>query len=119
MDLKIISIHNHGSIDKERVWMKVIRDCNLNNYAVSDTTYDEEGYVSNKLKHFFWFPSLSVEAGDYVSLRTGVGKHKTLVNDDGNTVHRFYWGLRVPVWNNDGDVAALFHLGEWVFKNVK
>ncbi|WP_146074091.1 hypothetical protein [Methylobacterium sp. 190mf] len=119
MQLKIIRVHSHGDVGNERVWMKVTGDCDLSDYAVFDSTYDDDGNVSNKNRHVFWFPSQNVETGDFVSLRTGKGKDKTLVNDDGNTVHRFHWGLGTSVWNDDGDVATLVRINEWVSNQVK
>lgn len=53
------------------------------------------------------------DAGDWVSLRTGKGKNRSFVNDDGKTVHRFYWGLDHPVWNDDGDAAVLIEIADW------
>lgn len=119
MQMKIVSIHNHGNSSKERVWLKVLEDCDLTYYAVADSTYTEDGGLSNKLRHFFWFPNHGVSKGDFVSLRTGKGTDKTFVNDNNDTVHRFHCGLDTSVWNDDGDIAVLIHTINWVTTPAK
>ncbi|MCD3616437.1 hypothetical protein KX362_23410, partial [Escherichia coli] len=72
------------------------------------STY-ENGQVSNKHRHVYFFPDKSVKKGEYVILFTRSGKNKTGTwNDDDDTVtHRFYWGLDTTVWNEDGDEALV------------
>ena len=48
MDLKLVKIADSGN-DKERLIMKAVRACNLNEYIVLDTTYDEDGIVLHYL----------------------------------------------------------------------
>lgn len=119
MDLKIISVNGHGDASEEYVWMRVLADCDLGDYALADTTYDDDGdAISNKLRHFFWFPSKAVKAGERVSLRTGKGQDRRLTNERGLVVHRFYWNLGGSIWNDDGDTAVLFELSGWAFKKA-
>lgn len=113
MDLQIVNVHVKGDEDSEYVYLKVLSDCNLHYYAIADTSYTDDHHISNALRHFFWFPKKEVKAGDYVSLRTGKGKNIAITNDAGHKIHRFYWGLNEPVWNNDGDAAVLFQVNSW------
>lgn len=54
MDVKISGILDQGT-DKERLVLKVLRNCNMNEYVVFDTTFDENGVVSNKHRHLYVF----------------------------------------------------------------
>lgn len=117
--LKILKVHNHGDSKEEHVLIEVIDDCDLSDYALIDSTFDDDGNVSNKNRHVFWFPSCDVSAGDFVSLRTGKGKDRTYTNDNDKVVHRFHWGLDTSVWNDDGDAATLIQISDWVSKQVK
>lgn len=113
MDLKIKAVHNHGDAAEEYVLLEVTDDCNLEFYMICDTTYASPGYISNRLRHTFWFYAKEVKKGDLVIVRTAVGKDSTFTNTAGDTVHRFYWGLRSAVWNNTGDAAVLMNICEW------
>lgn len=113
MKLKILSIHEQGDASKEYVLIEVIDDCDLDYYAIADTTYTSDGKISNKLRHFYWFPSTDVKKGERVVLRTGSGKNDQYTTDSGKKVYRFFWGLGSAVWNNDGDAAVLFEIKTW------
>ncbi|WP_087138724.1 hypothetical protein [Brevundimonas diminuta] len=113
MNLKILSIYEKGNSSKEYVLLEVIADCNLDYYAIADTTYTGEGKISNRLRHFYWFASKAVNKGERLVLRTGKGKNDTYKTDAGKTVHRFFWGLGSPVWNDDGDAALLIQMKTW------
>jgi hypothetical protein len=111
--LKIVSIHEQGDASKEYVLLDVVEDCNLNHYGLADTTYTSDDKISNKLRHFYWFPGTAVEKGDRVVLRTGAGKNVKNTGNSGKTEHRFFWGLQTAVWNDDGDAAILFEIKTW------
>lgn len=113
MKLEIISLHNRGDVEKEYVLMEAKSDCDVGRYVLSDSTYTAAGKVSNKLRHIYWFPDKEVNKGDLVSLRTGTGKNTTLTNASGTTIHRFFWGLKTAVWNDDGDCAVLIEAKTW------
>jgi hypothetical protein len=113
MKLKILSIHEQGNAEKEYVLLEAVEDCNLGFYGLADTTYRADGEISNKLRHFFWFPDATLNKGERVVLRTGTGKNNRYTTDSGTKVHRFFWGLESAVWNNDGDAAVLFQMANW------
>lgn len=108
MDVKISRILNRGT-DDERLVLKVLRNCNMNEYVVFDTTFDENGVVSNKHRHLYVFPQIDVKANDTVVLYTKRGTYSTIYNDNGTTSYFFYWNLDIHVWNNEGDTAYLLH----------
>ena len=112
MDLQLIKIADRGN-DNERLIMKAIRKCNLNEYIVLDTTYDENGIVSNKHRHVFIMPNINVNEGDFIWLYTCEGKYHTHSNNSKTITHNLYWGLDIHVWNNDGDKAYLIHYDDW------
>jgi hypothetical protein len=116
MDLMITRVVNHGDASEEYVLLEVSAPCQLNRYALYDATYTNDHKISNKQRHFFRFPPKDVDAGDWVSLRTGKGKNGSFVNENGKTVHRFYWNLNHPVWNDDGDAAVLIKIADWKTK---
>ncbi|TCZ55749.1 hypothetical protein [Roseicella aquatilis] len=119
MKLQILSVRNHGDAAQEHVLLRAKEDCNTVKYLLADSTYFDNGNVSNKLRHFFWLPSKDVKKGDLVSVRTGKGKNTEVINPQGTTVHRFYWGLEAPVWNDEADCAVLVEASTWQFHRAK
>jgi hypothetical protein len=115
MQVNIISVHHQGNYEKEYVLMRVKEECNIGRCILADSTYLSSGRVSNKLRHMFWIPDKKVKRGDLVSVWTKAGDDTTTSNSDGDTIHRFYWGLKSSVWNNEGDSAVLFELNTWQF----
>jgi hypothetical protein len=107
MKLKIKSVYN-GSKTDEYVWLEVLQDCNLRDYAIADNTFEADGDLSNKHPHIFRFPSTSVKAGEIVVLHTG--KKRELGTYQGTKRHRFFWGLGSAVWNDNGDKAILLQI---------
>lgn len=100
MSLEIININNKGTASEEYILLKAAKTINLNNYAVVDRTFDEEGNVSNIFRHFYRFPSQQVKEGEYVSLWTKKGTYQYGTTTEGNPVHRFYWGSDAAIWND-------------------
>ncbi|TFF19874.1 hypothetical protein E3C22_19620 [Jiella endophytica] len=110
MKIFIKNLVENGNIDEERIIFTAKDDCNLFSYLVTDTTYEDSGAVSDKLRHTYFFPDHEVRKGDLISLRTGVG-NDIVYDKGGKKIHRFHWGLRRPVWNNSGDRAMLIEIG--------
>ena len=112
MDLKLIKIRDVKT-DNERVVLKALAKCNLNEYVLFDSSYDENGIISNKHRHLFLFPNLVIEAGDFVWLYTKSGTYGTHSNVSNTITHKLYWGIKNHVWNNEGDKAYLLHYDDW------
>lgn len=112
MKLKIIEVQGNGDFDKEYVLLKALDDCDIGRYLLADTTFTGENKVSNKVRHTFWFPDKLVKQGDYIGVWTKPGKpDESLYNM--RTFHRFYWGLKTAIWNNNGDCAVLMSTPTW------
>lgn len=80
MDLKLVKIADCDT-GKERLIMRAVRECNLNEYIVLDTTFDEAGIVSNKHRHVYIMPDINVNEGDFIWLYTKKGEYHTHNNN--------------------------------------
>jgi hypothetical protein len=116
MDVKIISVHNHGDQNEEYVELLVTDNCDIGMYMISDTTYKSSGNVSNKLRHIFWFPDKKVQKGDYVFLYTKTGSNSDSKNKVNTTTYKLYWNIGGAIWNDTGDCAVLFKLEDWTYE---
>jgi hypothetical protein len=114
MKLQIMEIIDRGVANKERLWMRVLADTNLQFYIVFDTVYTSANAISSSQKHAFWFPPTPVKAGDNVILVTGPGTRSQTLNSSGGTDHFFHWGFPNTIWNQKEDCAVLFEVNTWV-----
>lgn len=114
MKLQIMQIVDRGVANKERLWIRVLADTNLQFYIVFNTVYTSPNAISSSQKHAFWFPPTPVKAGDNVVLVTGLGTQNRASNSSGGTDHFFYWRLPNTIWNQMGDCAVLFEVNTWV-----
>ena len=110
MNLEIVSVHGQGDQEKEHVLLRVKSDCSVGHFLLADSTYTNDTHVSNKVRHTYWFPDKNVKADEYVSLWTKNGTSTSDTMKDGTPIHRFFWNLGKPVWNDSGDCAILFDL---------
>ena len=118
MKLSIVSVHNHGDQTKEYVWLKADSDAKAWSHILFDTTYTKEGKVSSLLRHMYWIP-VAVEKGDSIVVYTRAGKDSSAENSDNSTTYHCYWGLKEPIWNDDGDCAMLVEIETWTHKKAK
>jgi hypothetical protein len=121
MKVNISSVNNKGNYEQEYVTLKVAEACDIGYYLLSDSTYTDEGKLSNKIRHIYWFPDKPVGKGDFVFLYTRgkrPGDKAEWKNKEGTTTHAFYWNLKAAVWNDDGDYAVLFEVNTWSNKRV-
>lgn len=118
MKVKINRIKNQGDQAKEFVTIEVLQDCDIGDYILSDSSYTEDGSISNKLRHVYWLPDQKVKAGDFIQIYTGQGKSGSFKNKAGSITYKFYWGLNKPVWNDERDCAVVFEISAWVHKSV-
>lgn len=107
--LRLIEVRDPGK-SNERVFIQALQDVDLGDYIVTDTTYRQNGTVSNKTRHVYEFARKVVKAGEYIALHSAVGTYKLdKTTDAGTPLHRFYWGLNYTIWNKDGDNAWLLY----------
>ena len=117
MNARIRTIIDHGHND-ERIVIDITFDTDIGEYLVLDTTYTNQGSISNKVRHPFWFPDQKVKTGDVVVLYTRKGTKSSIKNANGSTSYFFFWGLDSNVWNNDGDCAIILHIDQWASHRV-
>jgi hypothetical protein len=112
MALKLTQLAKGDANKDEHVVLDVIADCDLNYFAVADTTYFNDGKISSKLRHFHWFAPKKVSEGDKIALYTkkGVDREQMVGNV---RWHVIFWGLDSKVWNNDTDAAVVLSLKTW------
>ncbi len=109
MELKISEIRDRGE-KEERIFITVLKDCNLGDYIIYDETFDESGNKSNIWPHMYRFDNREVKSGEYVSLRVHTGKdYVGTLNDKKTICYYLYWGFdsSVQIFNKDGDIVHL------------
>ena len=113
MDLKILGIFGQDTND-ERLTLDVLNDCNIKNYIIMDTTYDDDESISNKWRHALHLPDIMVKKGDQVKIYTRKGKNRTVrAKSNACDLHFVYWGLDGNIWNKEGDIAYLYEIADY------
>ncbi|MFM0527284.1 MULTISPECIES: hypothetical protein [Paraburkholderia] len=118
MKLRIDGVYHHGKKENEHITMTVLEDCELHYYLVMDTTYRDDGKISNVMRHVKWLPTRSAKKGDRISLWTKKGTD-AVAEVDGVTWHSCYWNSNAAIWNDDGDAAVLFEINSWKTTRAK
>lgn len=118
MKIEIKHVKDAGNYSKERIILGVNAQDDIGRYILFDTTYYEDGSVSNEIRHSIWFPDKEVNAGDLVIAYTKNGKNSQKENNDGTISHFFYLGVGNTIWNKSGDAAVLIEAKAWQVKKV-
>ena len=113
MSVRIKSIAAAGNLDKERIVMSVLAKDDIGSYAVLRSHCRDDGGVTTKVSHVFWFPDKLVASGDFVVLYSKEGVNKSRANTNGTSSHFFYWRSDKPLWKGSGYAAVLLHVDEW------
>jgi len=116
MNIEIKAVRDPGVLSDERLVLKILKDCDIGSYLTFDTTYTEDGSVSNLVRHPYWFPDKEVEAGDLVVVYTKTGKSSVKNNKDGSRSHFFYRGMDRTIWNKEKDCAIVLEISSWASK---
>lgn len=61
MKVKIISMHDHDNYENEYVLIEVLKDCDIGEHMLADSTYKIIGKISNRVRHTYWFPDKDVK----------------------------------------------------------
>ena len=110
MELKITKVEGGGTLD-EKIVLDVISDCDLADYILANTAYDENNGMRCKLRHKHWFKHLKVKAGDIVELYTKAGRDsRSTLKERKSTKHLLHWGLKSSLWNSNGEGSVLFKI---------
>jgi len=106
-ELKIVEIidKKDNNPDNEFVRLQAISapntKVNLGHYAIVDNTFDGDGDKTNVFKHFYKFPNLEINRGDFVRLYSGKRPKEKQTNEDGSETYMFSWDAGTCIWNND------------------
>jgi len=117
MKISVRGIADKKSQQNERVVIDVIEDCNLWDYMILDTTYDNEGNISNLHRHSYFFKDYHVKKGDIIYLYSKKGVNKPFQQNN-QQYHFLYWGFDKTIWNDDKDIAILIKIANRIAKNV-
>lgn len=118
MTIEIQHVKDAGNLNKERIVLKVTASDDIGRYILFDTTYYDNGTVSNEIRHSLWFPNKEVNSGDLVIAYTKNGKDSQTENSNGTVSHFFYMGIGSTIWNKSGDGAVLIEAKTWQVKKV-
>lgn len=110
--MSVVSAETIGGASKEWVMLRANETLNTQFVMVSDTTYADDGNISNKLRHCFWLPDLVLQKGEFLCLNTGKGKSEFVALPN-NRMYDYYLNLGEPIWNDHGDRVTLFFLNSW------
>jgi hypothetical protein len=113
MKIEIKKIIDKGVKDKERLWLKVLEDCDLTYYIVFNTVYSSPNSISTFPKDTYWFKPKKVKAGDSVILYTRKGNPSIKENADKSNNHFLFWNLYKTLWNDKDDCAVVFEINSW------
>lgn len=113
MSLEIISVHDQGDHEMEHVLLKAHASGSISRFLLADGQGNCKTGERSPVRHVFWFPDTEIAAGDYISLWTKPGTNTTDRMTDGTPVHRFFWNLAEPIWNDAGGCALLLELKSW------
>ena len=111
MNLKFQKIGEKGKED-EYILFYAEGDCLLHNYLIHDDTFDSDGDMSNKLRHMYRFPLISVKSGQYVALYTKKTGSYNLGTYGPAPCHILYWGTNTSIFNQDGDNLYLLLISQ-------
>jgi len=96
--LKLSNILGPGKFDNERLSFKVLRNCDLGEYAVFRVESLGDGSISTKVHNTYWFPEFKVKTGDTVVLYTKKSTSKVRESEEGSKIYFFYFGLKDAIW---------------------
>ena len=116
MKIEFQSIVDKGVHQKERLVLKVMADTDIGDYLIIQTGFNN-GEVTIRTYHCYWFPYKSVSAGDIVVLYTKLGKTNERDLGNGRKVHFFYWDIESAIWNVEDRSPVVLHAPEWVSKS--
>ena len=115
MKVTIRSVADKGDIERERLILEVSSSTDIGDFALCRAGYSN-GSVTTGIRNTLWFPYKTVSKGDVVVLYTKFGKANEKIRNDGSTSHFFYWGLKVPIWQNEDSAPVLLYAPEWESK---
>jgi len=105
-------IGDKGDLKNERVGFRVVSDCDLKNFIVFRTTFNDAGFY-NKSNAAYWFAPEIVKMGDRVVICTTSGQDSFQANEDGSKTYFRYWGLDTPIFIDQKNGVVLANVTNW------
>ena len=112
MKVRVERIRDAGTLDRERLVLRVLATTDIGYYALLRTKYDAETVLAGNCDAF-WFPFGAVHKDDLVVVYTKRGVMKEKLLEDGAKAHFFYWGLDYPIWDADDRGAVILFAPVW------
>ena len=119
MNVKIRSIKDAGSLQDERLVLKVLRDMDAGELLVARTRLNTEDQVTNGISKVYWLPDKPVDAGDLIVVYTKAGIHSEKTLATGRKTHFFYWGLNAAVWSEPRTAAVVLYVDDWISQVIQ
>lgn len=107
MSLKILGTIDRGKPNLERVLLEAAAPLNLSFYVVMHSAKLGEG-VASGAHPAFWFPTVSLAAGQRVQLFTGSNLEPQKTKP-GN----YFWGLKQTILNSTNDCLVVMQVLNW------
>lgn len=117
MELDIVGVFRSTNESEYLELMVTSEEANLKDYAVTDSTFDENGDHSNKQRHFFKFPQQKVIKDQKIYLFTNPQNWSQGASDNSGNLY-YSWNLNHEVWNNNGDTAVIIKIEKIKSKKV-
>jgi hypothetical protein len=111
MNIVVTSIKDPGTLQNERVVLRVELDCKLGRYVLIRAQSSSKNLLGGPIEGF-WLPNVDVKAGDLVVLYTKSGRRKTKDREE-NKTHFVYWGKDEPLWGSPNFGAAVGLFSDW------
>ena len=116
MRLNVRLIADRGDLEKERVVFDVQSSLDIGAFLLLQTRYVNDA-VYAKVYNTYWFPDGDVDAGDTVVVYTKDGIDREDIEENGKTVHFFYWGLDAPIWDSPNRAPVIAQTRSWKLAN--
>ena len=107
MNLKVVSTLDRGKPNLERVLLETQASLNLSFYVVLHSTRLGDG-VANGSHPAFWFPTVSLAAGQRVQLFTGSN-----LDPQNPKPGNYFWGLKQTILNSPNDCLVIMEAFNW------
>lgn len=120
MLVKIKYIRDAGDLDKERLVLQTILDCEIGDYLTSVSTETNNGNsVLSKIGNTYWFPDGKISGGSLVVLYTKKGTNSVKNNSDGSKSYFYYRNETAPVFAAPNSCAVVFEINNWIHNGEK
>ena len=114
MNFEIDRIEDAGTLDKERLVIRVMADT-VTDFCVvlraRKGTFKDIP-LGGPIPLAFWFPNTKVAKGDFIVLYTKYGDTSEKKNPSGRTSHFFYWRCAEPIWDSK-HIPTILEVEAW------